>query len=389
MGLDSRLSFSWILLALIVGLSACADRDDDSAELEAAESAPAQETRPEPPARSAAREAGIETGAVVLMYHRFGNDRHPSTSVRMEQFEDHIEYLKEEDFNIWPLERVVEYLLEGRDFPDRTVAITIDDAYPTVYENAYPRFKELDWPYTVFVNTDGTDGGSRSYMSWEQMREMGENSRARFANHSASHDYLVARQPGESESEWRARVEADIQRAEDRLNEELGDFVPEEPLLLAWPFGEYDPALQEMIEDMGYVAFGQHSGPVGRHSDLLGLPRFAMAEAYADPDDFRLRVHTRPLPIREMRPNDPTAIDEQNPPRMELTFEEDSIDPGRINCFAGNREVEMEVESGPPPRLIVQAKGEMPEGRSRYNCTMPAAGGGFHWYSFQWLKGRR
>ena len=33
--------------------------------------------------------------AVVFMYHRFGEDRYPSTSVRIEQFEAHLGYLEE------------------------------------------------------------------------------------------------------------------------------------------------------------------------------------------------------------------------------------------------------------------------------------------------------
>lgn len=341
------------------------------------------------PEYSAAAEAGIETGAVILMYHRFGRDEFASTSVRMEQFEDHLEYLEEAEFNIWPLERVVRYLQEGRTFPDRTVAITIDDAYPTVYENAFPEFRERGWPYTVFVSTDGPDGGGQSYMNWDQLREMAEESEARFANHSATHDYLVQRREGESEADWEERVRADIGKAEERLHEELAGHVADDPPLHAYPYGEYDAELRRIVDDMGYVALGQHSGPVGAHSDHLALPRFAMAENYADPNDFRLRVHTRPMPLKGMEPNDPVHIDEENPPRMVLTLEEGAVDIGRMNCFAGPRDVVLERDPGPPPRVSVQATEPLPQGRSRYNCTLPAAGGGFHWYSFQWIKGRR
>lgn len=386
----SRARIALLLIVLVsLALLAAAFWGADEEEGQDRESAEVEATNGVTPDQEVAADAEIEKGAVILMYHRFGRDEHPSTSVRMEQFQDHLEYLEEADFNIWPLERVVRYLQEGRSFPDRTVAITIDDAYPSVYENAFPEFREREWPYTVFVNTDGPDGGSRSYMSWDQMREMAEDSEARFANHSATHDYLIQRRSGESEEDWEERVREDIGKAEERLLEELEGHVPNDPPLHAYPYGEYDADLRKILDDMDYVAFGQHSGPVGAQSDLLALPRFAMAENYADPDDFRLRVHTRPMPLEGMEPNDPAHIDEENPPRMRLTFKEGAVDIGRLNCFAGPRDVTLERDPGPPPTVAVQAAEAMPEGRSRYNCTLPAEGGGFHWYSFQWIKGRR
>ncbi|MCP1726390.1 peptidoglycan/xylan/chitin deacetylase (PgdA/CDA1 family) [Natronospira proteinivora] len=334
--------------------------------------------------------ASGEDGAVILMYHRFGEDQYPSTNIRMEQFKDHLDYLESEDFNVWPVERIVDYLKEGREIPPRTVAITIDDAYVSIHENAFPLLKERDWPYMVFVNTDGPDGrAGGSYMSWDQLRELAENSRASFANHSASHAYLVAREDGESESDWEARIRGEIEQAESRLREELEEYVPDDPPLHAYPYGEYDTAVKSIMEDMGYVAFGQHSGPVGHHSDMLALPRFAMAEAYGDPDDFRMRVNTRPLPVTAISPEDPTAIDQQNPPMLELTFAETDIALDRINCFAGPGSAELEWIGENPRVLAVTAQQAMPEGRSRYNCTVPAQGGGFHWYSFQWIHGRK
>ena len=36
--------------------------------------------------------------ATILIYHRFGEDEYPSTNVRIEQFNQHIEKLKSENF---------------------------------------------------------------------------------------------------------------------------------------------------------------------------------------------------------------------------------------------------------------------------------------------------
>ncbi len=62
--------------------------------------------------------------AVVFMYHRFGDDRFPSTNVTLEQFESHLDYLAEQEYRIWPLARIIRHLRCGRDLPDRVIAIT-------------------------------------------------------------------------------------------------------------------------------------------------------------------------------------------------------------------------------------------------------------------------
>ena len=56
--------------------------------------------------------------AVILMYHRFGEDDFPSTNVRLEQFEDHLEILAQGQFNVWPLDDVVSHLQSGTPLPD-------------------------------------------------------------------------------------------------------------------------------------------------------------------------------------------------------------------------------------------------------------------------------
>jgi len=120
-----------------------------------------------------------ESQAVVLMYHHFGVNEHPSTNVRLAQFDAHLDYLAQAGYQVWPLTKVVDYLRQQKPFPGRVAAITIDDAYRSVFEQAYPRLRERGWPFTVFVATDGVDRHFKAYMSWQQMREM-QRHRARF-----------------------------------------------------------------------------------------------------------------------------------------------------------------------------------------------------------------
>ncbi|MBK5936378.1 MULTISPECIES: polysaccharide deacetylase family protein [Halorhodospira] len=328
--------------------------------------------------------------AVVFMYHRFGEDRYPSTSVRLEQFEAQLDYLEEEDFNVWPVEWVIDVLRHGGELPERTVSITVDDAYASVYEEAFPRLKERDWPMTVFVATDDVDSGRSAYMDWEQMREMRDSGLVRFANHSSSHDYLVRRDDEEDDEAWRARMREDVDNAQQRLQEELGEDVNTDPKLYAYPFGEYNPELADLLRDKGYTAFGQHSGAIGTLSDKRALPRFAVNEQFGDMEDFELRANSLPLPVESMEPFDPLLDADNNPPRMEIQLAEDhDVGAGRLNCFAsGQGAMEVEWLDDEQTRFAVQAEEPFGKGRARYNCTAPHRDGSgrFFWFSKQWLN---
>ena len=187
-----------------------------------------------------------EPHAVLFIYHRFGEDEHPSTSIRLDQLDAQLDYLDGGGYHVLPLHDIVKAISEGGTLPDRTVAITIDDAYRSIYDQAFPRLRERGWPFTVFVCTEPVDSGLSGYLTWDQMREMAEHG-ATFANHSASHDALIDRRDGETENDWAARVHQDVARAQQRLEDELGSA----PMLFAYPYGEYDEPLAELIAEMG------------------------------------------------------------------------------------------------------------------------------------------
>ena len=76
----------------------------------------------------------MRDSATVIMYHRFGEARYPSTNISMKMFEEHLSLLTNGDYTILPLPKIVETLKSGQLLPDRTVGISIDDAYLSVYE---------------------------------------------------------------------------------------------------------------------------------------------------------------------------------------------------------------------------------------------------------------
>lgn len=323
--------------------------------------------------------AAAQSAAVGLMYHHFGVDRYPSTNIRLEQFEQQLQFLEQNGFQVLHLNRVLGALQAGEDLPDKTVVITMDDAYESVYTEAFPRLKRRGWPFTVFVSTDYIDKGYSNYMSWAQMREMAQHG-ASFGNHSRSHGHLIRRQGGESLSQWRERVRDDLRFAQRRLEEEL-DTVTD---VFAYPYGEYNLALAELVESLGLIGMGQHSGAMGSNSDFRFLPRFPMAEAFAEPEAFRNKVLSLPMPLQQTPAIDPQT--EAQRPVLELPFPPEHGHLKQLNCFASGQG-RIEVNWISETRARIQAEKDLPAGRSRYNCTAPSPQAGrFYWFSQPWIR---
>jgi len=321
--------------------------------------------------------AAVESHAVVFMYHRFGETRFPSTNVRLEQFDAHLDWLAHNGYTVWPLDRIVSQLKSGEPIPDRTVAITVDDAYASVYRRAWPRLRKRGWPLTVFVSTDAIDQRLPDYMRWEQMRELAQEG-VRFANHGAAHAPLWKRRPGETHGVWRTRALADINTGARRLKEELGDAVSAN--VFAYPYGEYDDALADLCTELGYVVFGHHSGVIGHSSDRRALPRFPMSERYASLKEFATKAAALPLQV-ESAPADPLARD--NPPVMEVALAPAELPWARLACYAGGDPIAVRWTE-PGRRFQVTAPVPLSPGRARYSCTVPD-GTRFRWYTQPWL----
>jgi peptidoglycan/xylan/chitin deacetylase (PgdA/CDA1 family) len=328
--------------------------------------------------------AGQSPSAVVLEYHHVSTDAPASTSVDPETFEAHMDHLADNGFRIWPLPKLVETIRAGETVPEKTVALTFDDAYASVYTEVLPRMRERGWPFTVFVSTDYIDDEFSTHVTWDQLREM-ERHGATIANHSRTHAHLVRRKADESRSEWLARVRAEITDAQARLEAEMDSA----PKLFAYPFGEFSPPIQEVVADLGYVGFGQQSGAFGPASDFTALPRFPLATAFAGLDSFALKVRSRPLPVRGTEPASGVLGPDDARPELRLTLDSGPFRPDAVRCYIGGQPAELEQVSEDPAVLSVRPPRPIGPGRTKYNCTAPSTDSdAWFWYSFVWMKPR-
>jgi peptidoglycan/xylan/chitin deacetylase (PgdA/CDA1 family) len=333
--------------------------------------------------------AEVPNHAVVLIYHHVDAGTPASTSLTPELFAEHLEYLVTHGYRALPLAALVDSLRVGGTIPDRTVAFTFDDGYRSVYTEAYPRLRELGWPFTVFVCSDDVDLRLESVMTWDQLREMAAAG-ATVASHGKSHGHLQRRKADESGQAWRERTRTELLQAQRRIEEEIGS----KPTLFAYPYGEFDDDLRALIGELDWAAFGQQSGPMGESSDLTMLPRFPMAGSFAAMETFPEKVASLPLPVQDVHPAGPMlplAIGEdERKPRLRLTLGQGDFQPGKLAAFAsGLGAAELTWIDAEVGTIEVRSRHSLPPGRSRYNITAPAKEGlRYYWYSHTWIVGQ-
>jgi len=99
--------------------------------------------------------AGEKIG--IITYHRVSSHFRglppPTHNVTPERFRAHLTYLLTRGFKVWPLRELLRCRAEGRNVPARTIAITFDDGFQSVFSHAFPIMQELKVPATIFVNT--------------------------------------------------------------------------------------------------------------------------------------------------------------------------------------------------------------------------------------------
>ena len=309
-------------------------------------------------------------GAVIFAYGRVGDDRGSGSSIGLDQFEDHLDELKDGDYQVLPLPRIVDALRNGTVLPDRTVAITIDDVTVAAYHEAYPRLRAAGIPFTLFVSTDALDRGAPNAMNWAQIREMAAAGVVIGAL-TASGLPMAALSDQE--------VRGDLARMKERFLAELGVV----PTLFAYPRGEYSLSVHQSVVQAGFVAaFGQQSGVAYAGADPYALPRFLMNDAFGSLDRFELAANALPLPVTDVTPVDPVLT--RNPPILGFTVPEGIGQIDRLACFATGQG-RAAIERLDTNRIEVRIADPFPAGRARVNCTLPADDDRWRWFGVQFF----
>ena len=313
-----------------------------------------------------------EKGIIALMYHRFEENKYPSTNIRINDFIKHIELMKNSNIEFIDEKTLKEIILKKKNYSEKKILLTIDDAFLSFYKNAWPILQKEKVPFILFVNTREINNRHPNYMSWDQIREIHQSNLGIIGGHSFSHEYLAFATEDE--------VIKDINKSIEDYQREL-NFNPE---IFSYPFGEYSLEVKNIVKKLGYVmAFGQHSGVIHQRSDIFELPRFPINESYGTLDRFSFLLNTSPLPYKFFKP-DEKLLKTNNPPNIEIEFEQNVRN---INCFTneGGSWKKSEITYLDNNWIRVLLKEKYQPRRGKINCTLKMKDGSWGWLGKQFI----
>ncbi len=254
------------------------------------------------------------------MYHRFNENKYPSTNVRMEIFDTQMKMIKEFDYKFYD----PNLFISEFDNPKNTkeILITIDDGFKSFYNEAWPYLKRNKIPFILFVSTEPV--GKNGYMSWDEIKEIEKSEIGLIGHHSHTHEYLIDMSDKEFIN--------DIETATKIFKEKLG-YVPK---IFSYPFGEYSLYMKNYISKHFEVAFGQHSGVIDRNKDKFELPRFPINEKYGDLDRFKSLINYAPLEYKILKPEEKKINENDNPPKLIIEFFKEQKNIDNIICYSND-----------------------------------------------------
>jgi peptidoglycan/xylan/chitin deacetylase (PgdA/CDA1 family) len=234
---------------------------------------------PEPTAPPIDRNAEV----IVFGYHRFENKvRHPDTEITPEAFEAQMQKLQDEKIAVIGMQDFLAWKRGEKSIPPRAAIITIDDGWKTTYDVAWPILKKFNYPFTLFIYTEGIKGGKYgggAAMSWEQLAEM-RDAGVDIQAHSATHQDLrkpydkstKGRLTPEEYHEW---LEREVGGSKATLEQKLGIRVN----CFAVPFGYYNDEVKEAAKKARFeTVFTVYGQKLTYGSDNYSLGRY-MIEA--------------------------------------------------------------------------------------------------------------
>lgn len=317
--------------------------------------------------------ARVPQSGVILMYHHVSTETPAVTSISPDGFATHMQYLSDHH-NVIALEQLVEKVRANQPIPDKAVAITFDDGFENIYQNAHPILRKFQFPYTVFINPALIER-QPNQLSWQQINEM-TNQGARFANHSSEHNHLLQRNLDETEQQWLNRTLKDILDAQTTLEQKLK--IKER--YLAYPFGEFNLKLKSAIQARGFTGFGQHSGAIASHSDFSALPRFAAAGIYANLETLKVKLNSLALPVIGATLIDPDLSQQSIKPSQTLTLAVEDFSLAQLNCYFASQALPIVKQQ---TKITLNLSKPLSPGRARINCTAPSMQDPkrYYWYS--------
>ena len=262
-----------------------------------------------------------DEGVLSIMYHRFNENKYPSTNIRMNIFDEQMQMIRDLGYDFYDPKLFEKEFDKVKD--KKKILVSIDDGFKSFYDEAWPYLRKNNIPFILFVSTQPV--GKNGFMTWDQILEIEKSELGTIGHHSHTHEYLI-------DMTQKDFID-DIEAASIIFKEKLG-YIPS---IFSYPFGEYSKFMKDYIANNFTMAFGQHSGVIDLNKDRFELPRFPINEKYGDTERFDFLVKLKPLEYKKISIKDNFILPENNPPNLKITFFNNQKIDG-ITCFSNEGE---------------------------------------------------
>jgi len=199
--------------------------------------------------------------AHIFVLHRVDDFRYPSTNISSKLLEKDIKYLISHNYKIVKLSTLVKRI-ENNESVKNYVVFTIDDSFKSFYKNGIPIFKKYNVPFTLFVYVESAEEHFGDYMTWNQLKQTQKY--GELGIHSWAHPHL-AKLSNEG-------IKKDTLKAIEVFKKNMG-YVPN---MYAYPYGEYNDRVKNIISKYFKVICNQNPGAVNKNSPIDDLDRIAI-----------------------------------------------------------------------------------------------------------------
>lgn len=178
----------------------------------------------------------------VIMYHDFLPEKEVFFDVTPEEFEQHLQLIKENGLTPISLEQLVTHLRTGLPLPEKPILLTFDDGYGSHYQYVYPLLKKYGYPgtFSIYTLNIGKNTG-RTHVTWEQLQEMVADPLMTISAHSVTHPQDVTVLPDD-------KLRMEIVESKRILESKLG--IPIH--YFTYPEGKYDARVEKFVQAAGY-----------------------------------------------------------------------------------------------------------------------------------------
>ncbi len=242
--------------------------------------APSAEAAPAAPPVATVVEEEPDDGVrvSVLGYHDF-SETAPETAMRIRtsKFRKQMETIRQLGISVVSLEDFSEWKRGGRKIPDKSIVITLDDGWKSVYTDAFPILKEFGYPYTLYLYKNYVDGGGKA-LTTAMIEEM-IRSGATIGSHSVSHPYPLTvkshrkKGPDAYDAYLRKEMGESKRFLESKFKVKAATY--------SYPGGFFTEEMLPLAKEFGYThAFTVQPGKVKRSMPDANLPRYMILGNY-------------------------------------------------------------------------------------------------------------